>query len=95
MGKAEKTQIVLCLFFLGGECTWTFMMKDCVMGAYGFLFSMGLIIYGAKINTSKVFIDASLAYGSIGVIANIVLVGLGFLLYGKEMAYPSYDGLID
>jgi hypothetical protein len=95
MGKAEKTQIVLCLFFLGGECTWTFMMKDCVMGAYGFLFSMGLIIYGAKINASKVFIDASLAYGSIGFIANIVLVGLGFLLYGKEMAYPSYDGLID
>ena len=95
MGKAEKTQIVLCLFFLGGECTWTFMMKDCVMGVYGFLFSMGLIIYGKDIDTYRVFIDASIAYGSIGFIANIVLVGLGFLLYRKEMAYPSYDGLID
>ena len=95
MGKAETTQIVLCLFFLGGECTWTFMMKDCVMGVYGFLFSLGLIIYGETIDTIGVFIDATLAYGSIGFIANIVLVVLGFILYGKEMAYPSYDGLID
>ena len=95
MRDSEIAQIILCLLFLGGECTWTFMMKDCVMGAYGFLFSLGLLVEGRVINTTKVFRNATLAYGSLGLIANIVLVILGFFLYGKEMAFPSYDGLID
>jgi hypothetical protein len=95
MGKKEKAQIILCLLFFGGQCTWTFMMKDCVMGGYGFLFSLGLIVEGAVIDTSKVFKDATLAYGSLGLIANIVLVIVGFLLYKREMIYPSFEGLID